>query len=287
MRNITEETITSTVLQSIANTENPRLKTVLTSLIQHLHDFVREVDLTQDEWITAIDFLTQAGAKTSPERNEFILTSDILGVSSLVDLISNRGAAGTTSSSLLGPFYIEGAKMLEVGGDLIGDNAGEPVVVAGRVLTPEGQPIPDALLEVWQNAANGLYDSQDAEQPFGNLRCGMRTDSAGHYQFTTIKPIPYTVPEDGPIGEILHAVGRHPWRPAHLHFKISADGYKPLITELFFSDDPYLDEDAVFGVRNALVLEVDRLETIEEAAPYNVKPGSGLVAFDFGLQPLV
>lgn len=285
MRNVTEENITRAVLETISKTENQRLKVIMTSLIRHLHDFVREVELTQDEWMQAIAFLTRVGETTTPLRNEFILASDTLGVSSLVDMISHRKASGVTDSSLLGPFYLEGSKVLEVGGDVIGDNDGEPILVTGRVVTPDGRPIAGAVLDVWQNAANGLYENQDPEQPESNLRFRMRTDSEGHYRFTTTRPISYTVPYDGPVGEMLQAVGRHAWRPAHVHFMISADGYQPLITELFVDDDDYIDADAVFGVRESLVVPFRRLDTAEDAARYNVDPGFAVVEFDFALQP--
>ena len=234
--------------------------------------------------MAAIEFLIKVGNKTTQERNEFILASDLLGVSSLVDMINHRNGGGTTQSSLLGPFFVESAPMLEVGGDLIGNNDGEPVLVTGQVSGPDGQPVAGAMLEVWQNAANGLYDTQDPELSGPNLRCRMLTGEDGRYRFTTIKPISYTVPDDGPMGEILHAIGRHAWRPAHLHFKISAAGFQPLITEVFVADDPYIDEDAVFGVRSKLITAFKRLETAEEAASHGVEPGYCLVEFDVGLQ---
>jgi len=286
MRDLTEENIAEAVLKSIANTKNPRLKELFTCLIKHLHEFVREVELTQGEWAAAIDFLYRAGKISSPKRQEFILLSDTLGVSSLVDLINGRELAGTTETSVLGPFYVEGSKMLEVGGDLIGDNEGEPVVVLGRVTTPEGKPIPGALLDIWQTAANGLYGCVDPEQPEGNLRCRMLTDAEGRYKFTTVKPVSYKVPEDGPCGEMLLAMGRHAWRPAHIHFIITAEGYRPLTTELYVDDDPYIEEDAVFGVRSSLAVPFKRNNSPEEVAMHNVKAPFSVVEYDFGLMPV-
>lgn len=286
MRDLTEEKIAEAVLKSIANTKNPRLKELFTCLIKHLHEFVREVELTQGEWAAAIDFLYRAGKISSPKRQEFILLSDTLGVSSLVDLINGRGPAGTTETSVFGPFYVEGSKILEVGGDLIGDNEGEPVVVLGRVTTPEGEPIPGALLDIWQTAANGLYGCVDPEQPEGNLRCRMLTDAEGRYKFTTIKPVSYKVPEDGPGGEMLLAMGRHAWRPAHIHFMITAEGYRPLTTELYVDDDPYIEKDAVFGVRSSLAVSFKRNDSPEEASKHNVKAPFSVVEYDFGLMPV-
>ena len=261
----------------------------MTSLIRHLHAFAREVELTPDEWMVAVEFLMRVGETTQTDRNEFILASDTLGVSALVDLLHNRASDGSTTSSLLGPFYINGERMqlLEVGGDLIGNNEGEPVVVAGHVTTPRGAPIADACLEIWQNAANGMYESEDPEHGPGNLRCKMLTDDQGRYRFTTIKPVAYTVPYDGPVGTMLQALGRHAWRPAHIHFRITAAGYRPLVTELFVADDAYIDTDAVFGVREPLLVDFRRIESAEEAAAYGVKAGYALVTYDFGLQPAV
>ena len=181
MRNVTADTITEAVLQTIADTTEPRLRQIMTSLIRHLHAFAREVELTPDEWMTAMEFLVRVGETTQTDRNEFILASDTLGVSALVDLLHNRNSDGATTSSLLGPFYVNGERMqtLDVGGDLIGNNEGEPVVVAGRVTTPQGAPIAGACLEIWQNAANGMYESEDPEHGPGNLRCKMFTDDEG------------------------------------------------------------------------------------------------------------
>jgi hydroxyquinol 1,2-dioxygenase len=278
--------ITDAVLATMSKTDNPRLLEIMTSLIKHVHAFVREIQLKPEEWVQAIDFLTRVGEKTSPDRNEFILASDVLGVSSLVDLINQPEAPGASTSSLLGPFYTDGVRMetLEPGADLIGDNPGEPVLVLGQVTNTDGTPIPGAQLEVWQNASNGLYESEDPNQPEGNLRGKMHTDAGGYYRFTTTKPVAYTVPFDGPVGELLQATGRHAWRPAHIHFRLSAPGYEPLVTELFVAEDPYINEDAVFGVRESLVVPFKRLTT-KEAASYDVQPGYCLVAYDFVLQP--
>ncbi len=286
MRDLTEENITDIVLKSIANTKNPRQKKLFTCLIKHLHEFVREVELTNEEWGAAVDFLYRAGKISTPKRQEFILLSDTLGVSSLVDIINSRGPVGATETSVLGPFYVEGSKMLEVGGDLIGDNEGEPVVISGHVTTPAGKPIPGALLDIWQTADNGLYENVDPGQPEGNLRCRMLTDGEGRYKVTTIKPVSYKVPEDGPGGDMLLAMGRHAWRPAHIHFIVRAEGYRPLTTELYVDDDQYIEEDAVFGVRKSLAVSFEGSDSPEEAAKYNVKAPFCIVEYNFGLMPV-
>ena len=285
MRDVTEQTLTDSVLATIADDADPRFREIMTSLIRHLHGFAKEVDLNKEEWLTAIDFLCQTGWKTTPQRNEFILLSDTLGLSSLVDMISSRGDERATEVSVLGPFYIEGAPTIGNGGDLIRSNDGEPGVVSGRVLSVDGEPVANALLDVWQNAANGLYSNEDPEQDDYNLRGKLTTDSEGNYRFTTIRPMPYTVPEDGPVGTMLHAMGRHPWRPAHIHFKVSADGYSDLITELYPDDDRYIDEDAVFGVRESLAVPFRRTDSAERAAAFNISAPFFELTYDFILRP--
>ncbi len=252
MRNVDRQSITQAFLNYCSDDTDPRLRVILERLAHHLHAFTREVELTHDEWRAAIDFLTRAADITTPERNEFILLSDVLGLSSLVDMI--HSPPDVTSSSVLGPFHILGAPDLPVGGDLKKDNDGATVVVQGRVLTPEAEPIKGATLEIWQTADNGLYSNQDSAQPDYNLRARQVVGDDGRYAFTTVRPAPYTVPSDGPVGDLLRATGRHPWRPSHLHFIIQADGYRTLVTELFPDDDPYLNEDAVFGVREDLTM---------------------------------
>jgi len=264
MRSVTKETITQAFLSYCGPETDDRLKAILTSLAGHLHDFARETNLTHEEWRKGIDILTKAGDISDAERNEFVLLSDVLGMSSLVDMINSPDKG--TPSSVLGPFHILGAPDLPVGGDLKRGNEGAPVIVEGRVRTPEGDPIKGVELEIWQTADNGLYSNQDAAQPEYNLRAHMALGDDGHYLFTTVRPAPYTVPGDGPVGELLRATGRHPWRPSHLHFIATAPGYRSLVTEVFPSDDPYLDEDAVFGVRDQLVM-VYRPLSADEALP--------------------
>jgi len=252
MRDVDQQKITQAFLDYCSEDTDPRLRFILERLTHHLHEFTRETKLTHDEWRTSIDFLTKAGEITTAERNEFVLLSDVLGLSSLVDMIHSPPNA--TASSVLGPFHILGAPDLPVGGDLKQDNDGATVIVQGRVMTPEGVPIAGAVLEIWQTAENGLYSNQDAAQPDYNLRARQVVGDDGRYAFTTVRPAPYTVPSDGPVGELLRGTGREPWRPSHLHFIIKADGHRTLVTEVFPDDDPYLDSDAVFGVRNDLTM---------------------------------
>ncbi len=252
MRNVDQQTITQAFLDYCSEDTDPRLRTILERLTHHLHEFTREVELTHEEWRHTIGFLTKCGEITTAERNEFVLMSDVLGLSSLVDMIHSPPEA--TASSVLGPFHILGAPDLPVGGDLKQENDGATVIVQGRVLTPEGEPIDGAALEIWQTADNGLYSNQDAAQPAYNLRARQVVGDNGRYAFTTVRPAPYTVPSDGPVGDLLRATGREPWRPSHLHFIVKADGYRTLVTEVFPDDDPYLDSDAVFGVREDLTM---------------------------------
>lgn len=253
MRHVNKETLTQVFLDYCGPETSPRLRFLLEHFIHHLHDFVRETELTHAEWRKAIELLTKAGEMTDDERNEFVLFSDVLGVSSLVDMIGSK--PGATSSSVLGPFHIVGAPELAYGGDLKKDNEGATVVVQGQVRGSDGKPLNDATIELWQTADNGLYSNQDQAQPDYNLRARPNVSDDGRYAVTTVRPAPYTVPDDGPVGELLRATGRHPWRPSHLHFIVSAPGYRTLVTEVFPADDPYLDEDAVFGVREDLIME--------------------------------
>lgn len=253
MRTVTTETITQSFIDYMGDDTDERTRVVLESLVKHLHDFVRETELTHDEWRKGLELLFAAGNISSPERNEFVLFSDVLGISSLVDMIHSDYEV--TPSSVLGPFHVLGAPTLAVGGDMRVDNEGDAVVVSGAVKSDTGISIEGAVLEIWQTAENGLYSGQDAEQLEYNLRARMTTGADGKYLFSTIRPAPYTVPDDGPVGELLHATGREPWRPSHLHFIVTAPGYRTLVTEVFPSDDPYLDKDAVFGVREKLIMQ--------------------------------
>ncbi len=286
MSNNSEEQITQNVLDSMAHAPDPRLKQVMSSLVSHLHTFLREVELTQEEWALGIQFLTRTGHMCDERRQEFILLSDITGVTMLVDAINHRLPGGATESTIFGPFYREGASELPMGATISKDGRGDPVVVTGRVLSTAGTPIPGALLDVWETDENGLYEQQDPRQPEMNLRGKFRTDREGRYCFVGIKPVSYAIPDDGPVGQLLRTLGRHPFRPAHIHLLISADGFAPVTTHLFVKGDPYLDSDAVFGTKDSLVIDFVRHDSEEEAASYHVTVPFYRVEYDFVLKPL-
>lgn len=283
MKNLTKENVTDKVLGTLPDDTKPRDREILTSLIKHLHLFVREVSLTTGEWLTAMDGLYRAGEISNPVRNEFILISDLLGVSTLVDLINDKDSAATQTAPL-GPFFVEDAPLLEPGGDMIDENDGIQGIVRGHVLDPEGKPIPGAILEIWQTADNALYENVDPDAKENNLRRRMKTGPEGNYALTTIKPVPYMVPDDGPGWELLGMMGRNHWRPAHLHFKITAEGFRPLVTELFVDEDPYIDEDVVFGVRNSLAVSFSTNPSQQDADQFKLKAPFWQVEFDFKLQ---
>lgn len=287
MRDVTEKTLAEAVKQT-GKFNDERTGYLLAKLVDHIHSYTRETRLTHSEWNKLIELLTKAGEITDDERNEFVLFSDILGLSSLVDMINSPD--GATESSVLGPFHILGSPELPVGGDLKRSNKGAWTIISGTVRNPDGGPIAGAKLEIWQTAGNGLYSNQDENQQHFNLRCCQITGSDGLFMFSTVRPAPYTVPDDGPAGELLHAAGRHPWRPSHLHFIVQADGFSTLVTELFPSDDPYLDEDAVFGVRPSLIIEYVRHDDLAAIPPElhvanSVQAPFYTVNFDFTLSP--
>jgi hydroxyquinol 1,2-dioxygenase len=255
MRNIDENTITPAVIQRIAGTENPRLKEIMTSLVTHLHDFVRDVKLTEEEWKAGIAFLTETGQKCSATRQEFILLSDTLGVSMLVTALNSRKPRGCTESTVFGPFFVEGAPEFPNGADITGGAKGEPCWVSGSMTDISGRPISGAVIDVWQADEAGFYDTQYPDVSEHRVRGRFLGAQDGTFRFKSIVASSYPIPHDGPVGKMLAATGRHPWRPAHLHFMIVAKGYKRLITHVFRCDDKYLDSDAVFGVRSSLIAE--------------------------------
>lgn len=252
MRNVTVDNITEVFMGYVAEDTDPRLREVLGSLVKHLHDFARDTKLTHEEWRAGIAFLEGCAAVETEDRHEFVLASDVLGLSSLVDMIHSR--ADATSSSVLGPFHVSGAPPLPYGGDMKRHYGGPVLLAEGVIRDTAGNPIPGAQLDIWQTAPNGLYASQDEAQDTYSFHGLMTVGEDGRYAFTTVKPVEYTVPSDGPVGDILRACGRHPWRPSHLHYIVTAPGFRPLVTEIFPDDDPYLDEDTVFGVRADLVM---------------------------------
>src|ERR1700676_5449178 len=257
MRNLDQHTVTESALERIAECSNPRLKEVMTALIRHLHEFAREVELTPEEWMKGINFLTDVGHITDDKRQEFILLSDTLGLSALVDLLANRGKSEkTTESSLLGPFFREGAPEIAAGESIARGIEGEPLVVHGRVTSTDGKPLGGAQIDVWQASSSGQYDLQfdnfkGAEM---NLRARFHTDTEGRYKFMSVKPSSYPVPSNGPVGKMLNALGRHPFRPAHIHFIVSAPGFERLVTALYIDGDQYVDSDVVFGSCEQLVV---------------------------------
>jgi len=245
--------LTDEVLRAYERTPDPRLRELLAALIRHLHAFAVETSLTTHEWIAAINFLTAVGHKCDPQRQEFILLSDVLGMSSLVETIN--AAEGGTEPTVLGPFYLPGAPRKQMGEQIGRDEDGEPSLIRGRVTGTHGLPLNGATLDVWQGNANGLYDIQDAAQPEFNLRGVFTTGPDGAYSFRTVRPVSYPVPIDGPVGDIFRASGRHNWRAAHVHAIVSAPGYRPVTTHIFDSQNEYLGSDAVFGVRGSLIQE--------------------------------
>jgi hydroxyquinol 1,2-dioxygenase len=286
-RPTSEDDITAEVLRRVEATPDPRTREIVLSLLKHLHAFIKEVRLTEPEWWKGIDFLTRTGHMCDDRRQEFILLSDTLGVSMVTDLMSNRKPAGATESTVFGPFHREGAPEMPFGGDIARvDRGGVSTIISGRVLDLNGKPIAGAVLDVWQVSADALYDSQEPELEGMNMRGLFRTDSEGRYQVRTRRPVHYQIPSDGPVGELLRATNRHPWRPAHTHFVIAAEGYEPVTTHLFDSIDPYLNEDAVFGVKDSLIVNFEEHTTRDEAAKkYGIEPPFCTTEYDFVLAP--
>lgn len=267
-RATTPEDLTAAVLASFAETPDARLRHLLERLVDHLHAFVGETGLTPEEWAAGVEFLTRTGQACTDRRQEVILLSDTLGVSMLVDLLGHPGPPGATESTVLGPFYVPGAPLREMGSSTAaGSGYGEPARVSGRVVGPEGRPVAGAVLDVWQNATGGRYAVQDPDQPPENLRGRFRTAEDGRYRFWAVRPTDYPVPDDGPVGDLLAASKRHPWRPAHLHLIVTAPGFARLTTHLFDDESPYLESDAVFAVKPSLICHFERHEPGSEGAP--------------------
>jgi len=253
MREFDEKSITAAVLARMDQCDDARFKEVMTSLVTHLHEFVREVKLTDAEWFGAIQFLTDVGKTCTDKRQEFILLSDTLGVSILVITQNHPAAGGTTDSTVQGPYYWEGAPELPNGANLAAGVKGEPAFYSGRVLSSDGTPIAGAVLDVWSGDGEGTYDMQMDEEVGMKARGRIRTDANGAYRFRSIKPNFYPVPTDGPVGRMLLRMGRHPMRPGHIHMIVSAPGHAAVTTHLFAAGSEYIDSDAVFGVKESLV----------------------------------
>ena len=286
-RPTTEDDITAEVLRRFDGTEDPRLKQIMQSLVRHMHAFLKDVQLTEAEWWKGIEFLTKTGHMCDDRRQEFILFSDTMGISMVTDLISNRKPAGATESTVFGPFHREGAPHKEYGDSIIGpDRHGMITYMSGRVLDLEGKPIVGAELDVWQAAADGLYDVQDSSLAEMNMRGKFTTDSEGRYLVKTTRPVAYQIPSDGPVGQMLRATNRHPWRPAHVHFVVSAPGFEKVTTHVFDSIDKYLDGDAVFGVKDSLIATfTEHTNKDEAAAKFGAEAPFCTCEFDFVLAP--
>ena len=279
----TEHSAVDAVIGSIADTTDPRARELVTGLVRHLHDYVREVRPTVAEWERAIGFLTAVGQKCDDTRQEFVLLSDVLGVSMLVETINWQDTG--TESTVLGPFHLTASPERAIG-ESIDQLGGAPCVVDLRVLDPDGSPLPGAVVDVWQCTEDGFYDVQQPDvQPAGNGRGLFRAGADGRVWFQTVVPSHYPIPTDGPVGDLLSALGRHPHRPAHIHFLVHADGHRELTTHIFVANSPYLDSDAVFAVKKSLVMDFTTIQDDETAQRYGVGVPFRLATFDLAVEP--
>jgi protocatechuate 3,4-dioxygenase beta subunit len=271
-------TVTEAVLEQLARTPDPRMREVMSAAVRHMHAFAREVSLTPAEWLAAIGFLTEVGKACTPVRQEFILLSDVLGLSALVNILHDDQAAELgTQSSLLGPFFREGAPQLALGDKIVSENTAPEIVVYGRVTDMEGRGIAGATVAVWQTDDEGAYDLQKDGGAAMDMRGDFRTDADGNYHFRTVRPLGYSIPMDGPVGRLVHSQQRHGFRPSHIHFLIGAPGCRELVTALYFGDDENIASDTVFGVSRALVVQA---RADDPEAPIK---GIGAVRYDFQL----
>lgn len=276
--------ITAAAVDSFADTPDPRLRELLQGLVLHLHDYVRELRPTIQEWEYAVDYLTAVGQKCDPTRQEFILLSDVLGVSMLVETVNEQG--GGTESTVLGPFHVVESPERESGDNIDLMGTGTPCVVSLRVTSADGGPLAGASVDVWQCTEDGFYDVQQPDvQPLGNGRGLFKTDDEGRVWFRTVVPSHYPIPTDGPVGTLLGATGRHPYRPAHIHFIVEADGHRPLTTHIFVADGPYLDSDAVFAVKESLVVDFAQVDDEDRAREYRVTAPFRMAEFDITVEP--
>ncbi|WP_406432941.1 hydroxyquinol 1,2-dioxygenase [Streptomyces sp. NBC_00631] len=261
MRDLTSDTITGAVISTMRDTEDPRLAEILNSLVRHLHAFVRDVELTEDEWAAGVDYLTRTGHTCTPTRQEFILLSDVLGVTMLVDALSNRRSVRATQNSVLGPYFREDRPEQPDAADISGGLPGTPLFFEGQVVDREGAPVAGAGVDVWHSDADGHYDMEVPGRVDPAMRALFRTDGTGHFSFRSVRPASYPIPGDGPVGELMSATSRSLMRPAHVHVLIEAAGFQRVTTMLFPSDDPYLDTDPVFGVKQSLLESYDTYES--------------------------
>lgn len=281
-----EDTSADVVIARMGADIDPRLRQVMTSAITHLHAFVKEVRPNHQEWLAAIQFLTRTGHMSTDWRQEYILLSDTLGVTMLIDAINNSHGDGATENTILGPFYVENPPHYPNGQNICLDGKGAPLVVRGRVLDTQGQPIPGATIDAWQTNEDGFYDvQQKGVQPDMNLRGIFTTEADGSYWFRTVKPRFYPIPDDGPVGQLLRAMGRGPNRAAHIHFKVKATGFEEVITHVFPPDCPYLETDAVFGVKETLIGDFRLLDDPDQAAALGFANPFWALDWDFTLAP--
>jgi protocatechuate 3,4-dioxygenase beta subunit len=281
----TGDELTAQAIDSLAGCPDPRLREVLSSLIRNLHHFAVETSLTEAEWLAGIHFLTAVGRITSDHRQEFILLSDTLGLSMLVDLINHGAGDAATESTVLGPFYVPDSPWRADGDAITADLGDNPLFVSGHVRDTYGRALAGAVVDVWQNATNRLYAVQDEHQPPDNLRGRFRARPDGAFAFRTVRPVDYPIPDDGPVGRMLAATGRHAWRPAHVHMIVSADGYDRVTTHIFDSASKYLDSDVVFGVKPSLVRTFTEHDPALEPPPPGIAGRWCSVDIEIVLQP--
>jgi hydroxyquinol 1,2-dioxygenase len=282
----TEETAADAVIESFAPSTDPRLREILTSLVRHLHAFTREVELTIPEWDAAVSFLTRTGHACDADRQEFILLSDVLGLSMLTETINNRKLGVATESTVLGPFHVVESPPRQLGDSIDQVGAGTPCVVTGRVVSVDGTPLPGATVDVWQANEEGFYDVQQPElQPRANNRGLFTADAEGRFWFRTVLPSHYPIPTDGPVGELLTATGRHAFRPAHIHFIACAPGHRDLTTHMFVAGSKYIESDTVFAVKRSLVVDFEPVDDPEQAAKWGVPVSFRHANFEIVLQP--
>ena len=278
--------ITAEALERLSECDDSRLREVMTSVIEHVHEIVREVKPSMEEWRKAIDFLTDVGHWSDEKRQEFIILSDTLGVTMLVDAICHQMPEGATETTVLGPFFVDGAESFSYGANISKGRGGESTLVTGLVTGLDGKPIGKARLDVWQAGPDGFYDVQKPDEfAEGNLRGVFETTETGHFAFCTVKPAPYPVPTDGPVGRMLLATGRHAWRPAHLHFIITAAGFQSVTTHLFVAGSEYLEGDVVQAVKESLIVDFTECDDSEEAARFNLPVPYFKLDHEFVLSP--
>ena len=275
---IDEKTITDAAVEQMSATRDPRLKEIMACLVKHLHAFAREIDLTPEEWIQGIKFLTAVGQTCTPYRQEFILLSDTLGMSSLINSLHDRRATEKgTKTSLLGPFYRQDSPPRKLGESILSDPRGPQICIYGQVVDSTGKGIPNASIEIWQTDDEGVYDLQRNDPSVMDLRGWYHADAEGKYYLRTVRPLGYLIPMDGPVGDMIRAQGRHGFRPAHIHFLIGAPGYRELVTALYLRSDDHIDSDTVFGVTESLVTEITPHD------PKSPIPDLASIQFDFQL----